>query len=171
MAAAAGRYGVDESLLLAIIWNESRFDPQAVSSAGARGLMQLMPSTTEFLAGRLGVEDPDPHDPAFAVEAGSNYLRWLLDRFGGDERTALAAYAAGHGAIERRLRAKRALPGGARRYAERVLKVRDAFARGDPPSRREGVPDGIRLPPALDGDTIERLIETDGSPPEGPSGK
>ncbi len=163
MAAAARRHRLDEALVLAVIWNESRFDPGAVSRAGARGLMQLMPTTTDFLAGRLGVEDPDPHDPVFAVEAGCYYLRWLLDRFGQDPRLALAAYAAGHGAVRRRLKAGREPPAGARRYAARVLRTQAAFARGDRPSAKEGVPKAIEVPEALDGDTIERLIDSDGA--------
>jgi soluble lytic murein transglycosylase-like protein len=92
---AAQRNGVDPSLLKGLIRQESNFDPNARSSAGAAGLTQLMPST----AAGLGVADPN--DPAQAVEGGAKYLRQMLDRFGGDQAQALAAYNAGPGAVQR----------------------------------------------------------------------
>ena len=93
--ASAQRNGVDPSLLKGLIRQESDFDPNARSSAGAVGLTQLMPST----AAGLGVSDPT--DPAQAIEGGARYLRQMLDRFGGDQTKALAAYNAGPGAVEK----------------------------------------------------------------------
>jgi soluble lytic murein transglycosylase-like protein len=92
---AATRNGVDPALLKALIRQESNFNPNARSGAGAVGLTQLMPST----AAGLGVGDPT--DPAQAVEGGAKYLRQQLDRFGGDPAKALAAYNAGPGAVQR----------------------------------------------------------------------
>jgi soluble lytic murein transglycosylase-like protein len=92
---AATRNGVDPALLKALIRQESNFNPNARSGAGAVGLTQLMPST----AAGLGVGDPT--DPTQAVEGGAKYLRQQLDRFGGDPAKALAAYNAGPGAVER----------------------------------------------------------------------
>ncbi|MHB0938889.1 MAG: lytic transglycosylase domain-containing protein [Armatimonadota bacterium] len=92
---AAERYGIRPELLEALIQQESGFDPDIVSKAGAQGLTQLMPGT----AAGLGVTDP--FDPEQNVMGGARYLRMQLDRFNNDERLALAAYNAGPGAVQR----------------------------------------------------------------------
>jgi soluble lytic murein transglycosylase-like protein len=88
------KYGVDPSLIEAIIAKESGFDPNAKSIAGAKGLMQLMPAT----AATLGVADA--YDMAQNVSAGTRYLRSLLDRFGSVE-LSIAAYNAGPDAVRK----------------------------------------------------------------------
>lgn len=93
--AAARRNRLDPALLDAVIGQESAFRPDAVSTAGAVGLMQLMPATAK----ELGVADP--FDPAQNVEGGAKYLRSLIDRYGGRLDLALAAYDAGPGAVDR----------------------------------------------------------------------
>jgi soluble lytic murein transglycosylase-like protein len=93
--AAAASNGIDPALLKALVSQESGFDPNARSGAGAVGLTQLMPGT----AAALGVTDP--LDPAQSLQGGAKYLRQQLDRFGGDEKLALAAYNAGPGAVAR----------------------------------------------------------------------
>jgi len=86
---ASSRYHLDPDLVNSVIHAESGFDPHAVSSKGARGLMQLMPQT----ASRLGVTDS--FDPGANVEGGTRYLRALLERYNFDLIKALAAYNAG----------------------------------------------------------------------------
>jgi soluble lytic murein transglycosylase-like protein len=93
--AAAASNGIDPALLKGLVSQESGFDPNARSGAGALGLTQLMPGT----AASLGVTNP--LDPAQSLQGGAKYLRQQLDRFGGDERLALAAYNAGPGAVAR----------------------------------------------------------------------
>ncbi len=93
---AGHRYKVDPSLIRAVIQAESGGDPLAVSGAGARGLMQLMPET----AAELGVTNP--FDPTQNIMGGTSYLRRLLDRYRGDVKLALAAYNWGMGNLEKR---------------------------------------------------------------------
>lgn len=94
--ARAGReHGVEPGLLKAMVHVESLFDLYAVSGKGALGLMQLMPKT----ASHLGVENP--FDPWQNIEAGTKYLVYLLKRFQGDQKLALAAYNAGETAVRR----------------------------------------------------------------------
>jgi soluble lytic murein transglycosylase-like protein len=93
--AAARRHHVDPGLVQAVVAVESGFRPEAVSPKGAQGLMQLMPAT----ARALGVADA--FDPAQNLDGGTRHLRALIDRYGGDVKSALAAYNAGEGAVAR----------------------------------------------------------------------
>jgi soluble lytic murein transglycosylase-like protein len=95
VAHAARVHGVDEALVHAVIFAESSYDPDAISPAGASGLMQLMPAT----AAQYGVRDL--FDPAQNVSGGVRVLRDLLIRFDGNIELALAAYNAGAGAVIR----------------------------------------------------------------------
>lgn len=93
--AAAYAFGVDKALVRAIIHAESGFEPTALSSAGAQGLMQLMPATQE----RFGVIKP--HDPQQNITAGVEYLAWLIEEFDQDIERVIAAYNAGENAVKR----------------------------------------------------------------------
>jgi soluble lytic murein transglycosylase-like protein len=95
ITAAAKKYGLDPALLAGLVKQESGFNPNAGSPAGARGLTQLMPGT----AAGLGVTNV--LDPAQSLDGGAKYLRAQLDAFGGDVARALAAYNAGPGAVQR----------------------------------------------------------------------
>jgi soluble lytic murein transglycosylase len=91
---ASKRHGVSFSLLKALIKAESDFNPQAVSSAGAQGLMQLMPKNIKSL------NIKNPFDPRENIMGGAQYLKQLIKRFGGKLPLALAAYNAGPGVVE-----------------------------------------------------------------------
>lgn len=90
---AATRFGIDRNLVDAVAWQESRYNPRARSTAGAVGVMQLMPGT----ARQLGVYNPQ--DVEQNVVGGTAYLRQQLERFGNNVPLALAAYNAGPGAV------------------------------------------------------------------------
>jgi soluble lytic murein transglycosylase-like protein len=90
---SAARHGVDPNLVFAVMRQESGFNSRAVSYKGASGLMQLMPAT----ARRFGVTNI--FDPAQNIDAGTKYLRFLLDMFNGDVKLALAGYNAGENAV------------------------------------------------------------------------
>ena len=118
---AARRHQVDTALVKAVIRAESDFVPHAVSPKGALGLMQLMPATARLRNVWRAFE------PSENVEGGVTHLRYLLDRYGGDLRLALAAYNAGEKAVDSH--------GGVPPYPEtweylsRVLRFRDSYLR------------------------------------------
>ena len=93
VADASARHGVPERLIWAVIRVESAFDHRAVSRRGARGLMQLMPSTAKLLGVR------DSFDPRQNIDAGTRHLRAMIERFPYDLRLAIAAYNAGEKAV------------------------------------------------------------------------
>jgi soluble lytic murein transglycosylase-like protein len=95
VAQAAQRYGVDPALVAAVMETESRFNPDALSRAGAQGLMQLMPGT----ARGLGVTDAS--DPLQNILGGTKLLGQLTEKYGGNLELAVAAYNAGSGAVDK----------------------------------------------------------------------
>lgn len=101
------RYGVDAALLYAVIRTESSFDPEASSDVGARGLMQIMPDTLDWLCYRMGEETSfeSLSDPETSIRYGAFFLHLLLEEFG-SENAALAAYHAGRGSVSRWLQDK-----------------------------------------------------------------
>jgi soluble lytic murein transglycosylase-like protein len=92
VAELAAKYDISPTLLEAVVWQESRWNPNAVSPVGARGLAQLMPGTAKM----MGV---NPNDPYANLEGGAKYLRLQLDAFKGNVEFALAAYNAGPGRV------------------------------------------------------------------------
>jgi soluble lytic murein transglycosylase len=107
VARVAEENDLDPYLVAAVARAESGWDPEAVSSAGAVGLMQLMPATAGWISGLdgwQGSDDPDLTDPEDSLELGAFYLAFLVRYFGGDTRRALAAYNAGQGTVSRWLK-------------------------------------------------------------------
>lgn len=119
IARASQKYGVDASLIRAVIKAESNFNPQAVSHAGARGLMQLMPAT----ARSLGVNDS--FDPEQNVMGGTRFLKDMLKRYDGDVDSALAAYNWGPGNVDRQ---PDRLPRETRDYLARVKHLYASYS-------------------------------------------
>ena len=106
--AAAGEFSLEPAYLYAIILAESSFRPNAVSSVGALGLMQIMPETGKWIAKKFDMGDTFTvdmlTDPAVNVRFGSWYLNFLLNRYDGDMRCATAAYHAGQGNVDKWLK-------------------------------------------------------------------
>jgi soluble lytic murein transglycosylase len=122
---------IDPALLAAVVYVESRFDPNARSEAGAVGLMQLLPQTAEGIALRTGGTEfvvADLRDPEINIRYGSWYLAHLVERYGSSE-LALAAYHAGQGNLDRWLSdsAGIAFPE-TRDYVAEVERVRRVYA-------------------------------------------
>lgn len=115
---AAERHRVDPALIRAVIETESNWNPTAVSRKGARGLMQLIPSTAQ----RFGVNDM--FNPKQNIDAGVRYLKTLLERYNGNLELALAAYNAGEGAVDR----AHGIPA-FRETVNYVQRVQDAYFR------------------------------------------
>lgn len=102
--AECAQYQVDESLVLSVIFQESRFRQDALSSAGAVGLMQIMPQTATWIAQHMAVENfhlNQLKEPEANISMGTWYLSWLEKQFNGDRVLMLAAYNAGIGNVQR----------------------------------------------------------------------
>lgn len=140
--AVSEKYQLDPYLLCGMIWVESRFNPEAVSKVGATGLLQVMPETGQWLAGKLDLEDYDENfltQPQYSIEMGGWYLRFLLDRYDGDEHLALTAYNAGQNQVDKWLEDPAVSPDGktlqnvpgtdAPQYAGRVQRARAQYER------------------------------------------
>ena len=110
----AEEYGIDPNMICAVIATESRFSEEAESQKGAVGLMQIMPDTGEWIAGKLRMEfsEEDLKDPAVNIRMGTWYLNFLAERFQGEQDTIIAAYNAGHGNVEKWLEEPQYSPDG-----------------------------------------------------------
>lgn len=117
---ASKKYGIDSDIINAVIKQESGFNPQSKSSAGAEGLMQLMPGTAK----ELGVTDA--YDVGQNVDGGTKYLKGLLEMYGNSKELALAAYNAGPGTLRKRgvdeVSEISKLPTETRNYVQKVMK-------------------------------------------------
>ena len=122
IAQVASAHGVPGSLASAIAWQESGFNNSMVSSANARGVMQVMPGTWSWVQENLTDRPLNPDSPTDNVHAGVLYLRQLLDETGGDEDTAIAGYYQGLGSVR-----SRGLYDDTKRYVENVQALRGRF--------------------------------------------
>ncbi|MBO0525725.1 lytic transglycosylase domain-containing protein [Clostridium botulinum] len=117
---ASRKYGIDKDLLMSVIKQESDFNPNCVSNAGAQGLMQLMPGT----ASELGVTNP--FDIEQNIDGGAKYLKKMLDMHGNVKELALAAYNAGPGTLQWRgvknISDINKLPSETRNYVKNIMK-------------------------------------------------
>lgn len=128
--AAAAKYGIDPALIKGVIHTESSFDPNAESSVGAKGLMQLMDGT----ARGLGVTNS--FDPKQNIEGGTRFLSYLLNKYDGNVQSALAAYNAGPGRVDRSGitggsnfdELVHLLPKETQRYVSKVLNATDKYS-------------------------------------------
>ena len=131
----ARNYELDPALVAAVIYQESRFRPDAESPTGALGLMQLQPDTARGIALRTGgsrFEVADLYEPEINVRYGCWYLRHLLQKYG-DERWALAAYNAGQANVDRwRSEGREIAFPETREYVARVLEAREIYRRAYP---------------------------------------
>ena len=142
----AAQFGIDENLVLAVIREESRFNPRTVSWAHARGLMQLIPQTGMNVARLIGIRPyytSRLHDPDVNIKMGCYYLAQLLKRFKGNKVLAVAAYNGGPVRVEKWMRRWQALTGDVdmdefvesiplaetRRYVQKVMKSYNEYKR------------------------------------------
>lgn len=149
----AARNQLPPQLIHSVIRVESNYNPHAVSSKGALGLMQLIPAT----ARRFGVSDV--FDPADNIQGGARYLKYLVDLFHNDYRLALAAYNAGEGAVARY--------GDVPPYAETqnyVVQVRKRIEESLKAAPAAHKPENTRLEPKTDAPRqIEQVTEANGA--------
>ena len=118
----ASQYGVSPSLAAAIAWQESGFNNAMVSSANARGVMQVMPGTWDYVQQNLAQRALDPNSATDNVHAGVMYLKRLLDETGGDENTAIAGYYQGLQSVR-----DRGMYDDTQNYVENVQALRSRF--------------------------------------------
>jgi soluble lytic murein transglycosylase-like protein len=121
----AAQYGVSPSLAAAIAWQESGFNNSMVSGANARGVMQVMPGTWDYVQANLAGRALDPNSAHDNVSAGVLYLKRLLAESGGDENTAIAGYYQGIGSVR-----SRGLFDDTQRYVANVQALRSRFGGG-----------------------------------------
>jgi LysM repeat protein len=120
--AVASQYGVSPSLAAAIAWQESGFNNAMVSSANARGVMQVMPGTWDYVQQNLAQRPLDPSSATDNVHAGVMYLKQLLNQTGGDENAAIAGYYQGLSSVQ-----NRGMYDDTQRYVANVQALRGRF--------------------------------------------
>lgn len=138
----SSEYDLDPYLVMSIIWVESKFEPKAASGKGACGLMQIIPSTGQWIAKEIGIDnynDDKLFDPKININMGCWYLNYLLNVFEYDTHLALAAYNGGMGNVMKWLQDERYSKDGTtlylipfeetRQYVERVMNAYEHYKR------------------------------------------
>lgn len=125
---AADEFGLERSLVRAVVWAESRFDANAVSIKGASGLMQLMPDTFDMCATALGIEKTERavFDPENSLRCGCYYLSLMIDKFDGDTTAALMAYNAGEANARKFIAGADVFPE-TKKYLSRIEKAKRVY--------------------------------------------
>ena len=145
VAEASQRFGIPEHWIRAVLRAESAGDVRAISSAGAMGLMQVMPDTWAGLRVRYGL-GRDPYDRRDNILAGTAYLREMFDRYG-NVAAMLAAYNAGPGRYDEYLATGRTLPAETRAYVAALAPILGGAAATEPPSSAPSPPPDWRESP------------------------
>ena len=145
IAEASQRFGIPEHWIRAVLRAESAGDVRAISSAGAMGLMQVMPVTWAELRDRYGL-GRDPYDPRDNILAGTAYLREMFDRYG-NVGAMLAAYNAGPGRYDEHLATGRALPAETRAYVAALAPILGGATATEAPSSAPPPPPDWREAP------------------------
>ena len=122
----SSKYQMDPQDVNGVIWIESRFRPDAISSVGARGYMQLMPATAKYIAGILG-KTGDVAEPRFNIEIGTAYLKRLLHNFDDRWDVALGAYNWGSGNVRNVDDDVSRFPSSVQHYIEVVIEAGNRF--------------------------------------------
>lgn len=171
IAEAARRFGIPEHWIVAVLRAESAGDPRAVSSAGAMGLMQIMPATWAELRARHRLGN-DPFDKRDNIIAGAAYLREMFDRYG-NVAAMLAAYNAGPGRYDEYLSAGRPLPAETRAYVAALAPILSGEPLPDGATSASAIPSDWRDAPlfvARFGDISEaQSVQSNGSMGEDPA--
>lgn len=124
------KYSLDPAQVSAIIYEESKFDPDVVSSKDAIGLMQILPDTANVLAKEMGINNlwrDDLFVPSINIKFGAYYYRELLDKYGNDQDLALAAYNAGFGAVDKAEKKINNLPRETQEFVKRTKKTERVY--------------------------------------------
>ncbi|HZJ82831.1 MAG TPA: lytic transglycosylase domain-containing protein [Clostridia bacterium] len=135
-------YDLDPHLIMGMVWVESKFNPEATSPKNAKGLMQIIPSTGQWIAEQLGQDDYEEgllYDPETNIKFGTWYFAYLLRVFDGNIEVAIASYNGGMGNVMKWLKDPRYSDDGehlkdipfneTRNYLERVLETREWYKR------------------------------------------
>lgn len=136
----SSQYNLDPHLVMAVIWVESKYEPKATSRKDARGLMQIIPSTGQWIAKEIEIgsyNDDLLYDPDINICMGCWYLSYLLEVFGGDVELALAAYNGGMGNVKKWLNDSRYSKDGSKldfipfwetsQYIDKVVKAYEQY--------------------------------------------